>query len=158
MAGRDTVASFAPVPGTPWGLVTEVSWSKLLARDAPVIAVSCFLMLALGLFIPAVVVAFASRRITKPITDLIGAAQEVASGKFGQTISASTGDEIEDLIKQFNPMSAQLSHSYAALQAREERLALVLQATNDGIWDWDLRTERHLFFGALERHIGLRRR
>ncbi|MCX6030982.1 MAG: PAS domain-containing protein [Chloroflexi bacterium] len=139
VAGRDIVASYAPAPGTPWGLVTEVEWGKLLA-GSEAYRRFLFLLLALGVLIPAAVVAVASRRITQPITDLIGAAQEVAGGKFGQTLQATTGDELEELIRQFNRMSAQLSRSYTELQAREERLALVLQGTNDGIWDWDIRT------------------
>lgn len=34
-----------------------------------------------------------------------------------------------------------------ALEASERRLALALQATNDGLWDWDLTTDR-VFFSA----------
>lgn len=139
VAGRDIVASYAPAPGTPWGLVTEVELDKLLAGN-DTYRRFLFLLLALGVLIPAAVVAVASRRLTQPITDLIGAAQEVAGGKFGQTLQATTGDELEELIRQFNRMSAELARSYAELQAREERLALVMQGTNDGIWDWDIRT------------------
>ena len=138
VAGRDIVASYAPTPGTSWGLVTEIEWDRLLA-GSEAYRRFLLLLLALGVLIPAAVVAVASRRITQPITDLIAAAQEVAGGKFGRTLQATTGDELEELIRQFNRMSAELSRSYAELQAREERLALVLQATNDGIWDWDIR-------------------
>ena len=31
--GEDIVASFAPVPGTPWGLVTEETWSSLIGAS-----------------------------------------------------------------------------------------------------------------------------
>jgi len=50
--------------------------------------------------------------------ELTSAAQEVAKGNFGQTITARTGDEIEDLARQFNLMSAQLQESYAHLEQR----------------------------------------
>ncbi len=51
-----------------------------------------------------------------------------------------TDAEIKDLITQFNLMSKALSESYAALKEREERLALVIEGTNDGIWDLNLKT------------------
>jgi len=144
--GHNIVASYSPVPGTPWGLVTEVSWDKLMAPSQGYRRF-LLLLLALGVIFPAVVVAFASRRLTQPITELIGAAREVASGQFGRTIQARTGDEIEALVMQFNSMSAQLSESYNELRAREERLALVLEGTSDGFWDWDLRTDQ-VYFSA----------
>ena len=54
-------------------------------------------LLGLSVIIPSIVVAIGSRRITQPIRALIEAAQQVASGNFGQTITAPTGDELEEL-------------------------------------------------------------
>lgn len=76
------------------------------------------LLLALGVVAPALVVAVGVRRITRPIAELIDAARAVAEGDFGQTITAQTGDEIEELAEQFNRMSAQLKASYAHLEQR----------------------------------------
>lgn len=142
--GREIVASFAPVPGTPWGLVTEQNWAALLAPGQRY-AQFLLLLLVLGLVVPAVVVTIGVRRITQPISRLIAATEAVAGGDFGHTTMVQTGDEIEDLSQQFNRMSAQLAASYAALQEREERLALVIEGTNDGIWDWNLVTNEAYF-------------
>jgi signal transduction histidine kinase/HAMP domain-containing protein len=113
--GRDIVAGFAPVPGMPWGLVTEESWITLTSGSQGY-GRFLLLLLVLGVLVPALVVAIGVRRITSPVTELIGAAQAVAGGNFGQTISAPTGDEIEELAEQFNRMSAQLQVSYAHLE------------------------------------------
>ncbi len=115
--GREIVASFAPVPGTPWSLVTQESWSALVGAS---LGYQRFLLvlLALGVVLPALVVAVGVRRITQPIEDLIAAAQEVASGNFGQTITPGTDDELKELTEQFNRMSAQLQASYGNLEQR----------------------------------------
>jgi PAS domain S-box-containing protein len=116
-AGQDIVAGFAPVPDTPWGLVTEETWAALTSGFRGYRNFLIFL-LVLGVVVPAIVVGVGVRRITKPITDLIGAAQEVARGNFGPKIAARTGDELEALAEQFNLMSAQLQESYANLERR----------------------------------------
>ena len=117
LEGRDTVASFAPIPGTPWSLVTQESW-KALIRAGQEYRGFLLLLLALGVVVPALVVAVGVRRLTTPITDLIRASREVARGHLGQTIVAQTGDEIEELADQFNLMSIQLQESYANLEHR----------------------------------------
>jgi PAS domain S-box-containing protein len=116
-AGNDVVAGFAPVPDTSWGLVNEESWGALTSGFRSYQNFLLFL-LVLGVVIPAIVVNLGVRRITRPITELMSAAQEVAQGKFGQTIRAQTGDEIEELAQQFNLMSAQLQASYANLEQK----------------------------------------
>ena len=72
LEGQEIVASFAPVPGTPWGLVTEVTWAELTSAGR---AYQRFLLLllALGVVAPAIVVAFGVGRITKPVAELLSA-------------------------------------------------------------------------------------
>ena len=132
------------MPGTPWGLVTEISWNALL-RASQGYRLFLLLLLGLGIVIPAIVVAIGVGRITKPIVELTDAARQVAEGNFGQTVTAATGDELEDLAQQFNRMSAELAESYAQLRKRQERLEFVMEWTNDGIWDWDLKTNEVYF-------------
>lgn len=129
VADREIVAAFAPVPETPWGLVAETSWDALTASSQRYQRFLIMLM-ALGVVLPAAVAAVGVRRITGPIRDLIDAAQEVAHGEFGRTITAQTGDEIEELATQFNAMSAQLQASYANLERRVADRTRELAALN----------------------------
>ena len=115
--GRDILASFAPVPGTHWGLVIEESWDALMSPGQSYQRF-LYLLLALGVIVPAVVVAVSVSRITRPIQDLMAASHEVAAGRFGQAITVPTGDELEDLARHFNLMSVRLQESYADLERR----------------------------------------
>ncbi len=127
--GQERVASFAPVPDTAWGLITQESWAVLVSGSQ---GYRRFLLalLVLGVAAPTLVVAFGVRRITRPIVELTSAAQEVAEGKFGQTISVQTGDEVEELARQFNLMSAQLQESYTHLEQRVADRTKELAALN----------------------------
>ncbi len=127
--GRDIVAGFAPVPGTTWGLVTEESWAALISSSQGY-RQFLLLLLALGVVVPALVVFVGVRRITRPIEDLIDAAQAVAGGDFGQRITAHTGDEVEELAQQFSLMSARLQESYAHLERRVADRTKELAALN----------------------------
>ncbi len=127
--GQDIVTGFAPVRGTAWGLITEESWAALTEASRRY-GQSLLFLLVLGVLVPAVVVTVGVERITKPISELISAAQEVAGGNFGHTITAQTGDEIEDLAEQFNRMAAQLKESYAHLEQRVSDRTKELAALN----------------------------
>ncbi|MFQ5576508.1 MAG: GAF domain-containing protein [Anaerolineae bacterium] len=121
---RQIVASFAPVPGTPWGIIAEESWDALM-RPGENYRRFLLILLALGMLVPALVVAVGVNRITRPIAQLISAAQAVAGGDFGQTITAPTGDEIETLAEQFNRMSNRLRQSYSHMRQ------MLLDRTNE---------------------------
>ncbi|MHB1415735.1 MAG: cache domain-containing protein [Chloroflexota bacterium] len=115
--GRSIVASYAPVPGTSWGLVVQERW-EMLTSSGQGYKEFLLLLLVLGVLVPAFVVGFGVKRITQPIEGLIAVSQEVAGGKFGRSVSVNTDDELEDLAEQFNLMSAQLQASYANLEQR----------------------------------------
>lgn len=117
LEGREIVASFSPVPGTPWGLVAEESWSAVTQSSRQHSRTS-LLLLALGVVTPTVLVALGTRQITRPIQALTAAAQTIAKGRFDQRIEASTGDELQELAQQFNLMAAQLQESYAHLEQK----------------------------------------
>ena len=115
--GKEIVAGYAPIPGTPWFLVSEENWVSL-ASAFQGYRQFLILLLVLGILIPIFLVNIGSTRIMHPIEALIGAAKEVARGNFDQAISANTGDEIEELANQFNLMAEQLRTSYAQLEQR----------------------------------------
>jgi signal transduction histidine kinase len=116
-AGREIVASFAPVPGTSWALVVEEDWAGLIASSRRYGRL-LLLLLGLGIVLPTAIVGVGVRRITRPLAELICAAQEIAGGHFGRRISAHTGDEIEELATQFNRMAGRLQESYASLERK----------------------------------------
>ncbi len=117
LEGEEIVASFAPVPNTPWGLIIEENWDAL-TRSSRSYGQILLLLLGLGVVAPAALVTVGVRRITQPISDLILAAQEIAGGRYKQRIEASSGDELEELAEQFNLMAAHLQESYAHLERK----------------------------------------
>lgn len=151
--GRDVVAYYAQVPGTSWVLVTESSWNGILSYYQAYQVVQV-LLFVLGVVVPALIVAFGIRRLTEPIYALKTAATEVAGGNFDRQIQVRSGDELEELVEHFNHMARRLSQSYAAIKEREERLAFVLQATNDGIWDWNISTGEVYFSPRWKEMLG----
>ncbi len=132
----EIIAGFAPVPGTPWGLVREESWDALVGGSVGYQRL-LIVLLALGALVPAGIAALGTRQVMRPMDDLIKAAREMARGNFGQTIVTRSGDEIEDLAREFNLMAAKLQESHLHLEQRvadrtrelresEERLRTVI--------------------------------
>lgn len=116
-SGQDIIASYAPVPQAPWGVIVEEDWDTLAAASQPYQR-ALLVLLVLGLLIPAAVVALGVRRITRPIHALIRAAQAAAGGDFSPRITARGSAEIAELAEQFNHMTGQLHESYATLEQR----------------------------------------
>ena len=128
-SGADILATFAPVPGTPWGLVSEEDWLGLLASSRGY-GQFLLLLLALGIVVPTLLVVMGVRHITNPVQQLTAAAREIAGGKYGAQINVRTGDELEVLGEQFNQMSTQLQQSYAGLEERVQARTRELATLN----------------------------
>ncbi|MBN1878441.1 MAG: response regulator [Anaerolineae bacterium] len=130
IAGHAIIASFAPIPGTSWGLVIEGNWA-FITREMRAYQGILVLLLLLGLIAPAMTIAKSIKRVISPIEDLTAATQKVARGNFDHTITVRTGDEIETLATQFNEMALQLQESYAFLEERVRERTAQLAAVNE---------------------------
>jgi nitrate/nitrite-specific signal transduction histidine kinase len=128
----EILASFATIPGTGWGLILEENWRSVL-QEGLEYRVPLLALLALGLIIPAIVVAVGVQRITEPIQELVLASARVGRGEFDQYIDVRTGDEIEELADQFNIMSHALQDSYTYLEQRVDERTRELSVLLDAV-------------------------
>ena len=148
--------------------VTAAPWLVIVGRpdeDLPPMAneewrfLALFGALGLGgaLFLAALVAA----RIADPLRKLTADAARFGSGDFGARTDLSAPGEVGALAATFNNMAATLEARTAALAASEERHRLAARATNDVVWDWDIRTSvvqwsdsASSAFGAAPEEIG----
>jgi PAS domain S-box-containing protein len=148
--------------------VTAAPWLVIVGRpdeDLPPMAneewrfLALFGALGLGgaLFLAALVAA----RIADPLRKLTLDAARFGSGDLGARTDLSAPGEVGALAATFNNMAATLEARTAALAASEERHRLAARATNDVVWDWDIRTSvvqwsdsASSAFGAAPEEIG----
>jgi two-component system, OmpR family, phosphate regulon sensor histidine kinase PhoR len=70
---------------------------------------------------------------TRPLRELIRAADQMASGRLDNLLIPSTHDEIGNLTHSFNQMAAQLKMQIDASNAERGRIIAVLNTMNDGV-------------------------
>ncbi len=73
---------------------------------------------------------FLARKITKPLEELVGATVEVAKGNLEHRIHLSTGDEIEELARNFNRMVDEILQHRKELEARLAEIASLKRYTD----------------------------
>ena len=103
-----TIPVFIKESQEKWGTV-RIGLS--LERMAGQIAKTRLYLLLLGLLAIILGVLFSiffARRVTQPISDLVGTTIAAAEGNLDQTIQIRTGDEIEELGRNFNHMIEQI--------------------------------------------------
>jgi signal transduction histidine kinase len=81
-----------------WGLLYNIRWAILLsAGGATVVA------LVLGILL--------ARAISRPVRELTAATRIVAEGELGHQVTVRSKDDLGELARSFNQMSADLAHS-----------------------------------------------
>jgi signal transduction histidine kinase len=112
--GQRHIAAKAAIRGTPWTIIGELSETAATAR--PRALLRRLMILALLLIALGVAGAFLlSRRITDPIRQMTDASRAMARGDYSQRVPVKRSDELGQLARTFNAMSAQVEHSQRGL-------------------------------------------
>ena len=98
----------------------HIQWTILLAT-----LISSLLAALLAIWIAS--------RTTRPLRELIQAADQMAAGRLENRLIPTTHDEIGNLTHSFNQMAAQLKNQIDALNAERGRIIAVLNTMNDGV-------------------------
>jgi signal transduction histidine kinase len=129
LRGEHVLVARAVAQPMGWQVVVELPQSE--AAEPLQRSIQRGLWVALGSFVLAVGVALlVARRLVRPIRALTEGAVRIGGGEFGYRIDLRTGDELENLGRQFNTMAADLRASYAELEQKVAERTRELAAAN----------------------------
>ncbi len=80
------------------------------------------LICAVGLFFGILGATILARRVTRPIKELAEGTVRISAGDFAHAIDIASADEIGDLARRFNEMSAKLRQTLEAIDEAHKRL------------------------------------
>ena len=98
-----------------------------ITRDARSFALTFLAFLILFLGGAIVLGLLATQQFTKPISELQHGAAIISSGNYGERLHVRTGDEIEELAKQFNVMAASLEAHEQEIQEHRTHLQRMVE-------------------------------
>ena len=122
-------AAAAAVPGTPWMVVAQMP-SRLIAVPARDYLKSMAPIAVLIVIAGALLAWWGSRRLTKPLVHITGAAEAITLGDLAQRVNVQREDELGRLARSFNLMAEQVSRSHHDLEAQVAQRTQALEGTN----------------------------
>ena len=114
---KPVLVTYAPVPEFGWGVILEEPLDAALA-NIDILKRYAVVLLAVGLAIGAVIIAWVSSKMTGPILELRQGAATIGAGNLEHRTNIKTGDEIQELADEFNKMTDALQNSYATLEQK----------------------------------------
>ena len=93
-------------------------------------------------------------RLTAKLHAVRRASEAVRGGSPGARVPDLGDDEVGRLARDFNAMLDALAAARGELDLSEERFRLAVGATQTGLWDWDLRSNRVFFSREWKAQVG----
>lgn len=127
-----------------WNLIIEypvsMQQNKLFKGYIRYFSIAICLLLASILLVTLI-----SKKLSIPLIELAAATSSISKTvnrkKLKLPLLSKSIKEIRLLIQNFNEMANAIDLNFEALVKSEEKYSLAMDATTDGVWDWNLRSQ-----------------
>lgn len=132
---------YSRVAGEDWMIVSSVKQEELLRPIQHMIRVYIILLL---IFIALLIgiACLEANRFLNPIRDLSAAFEEVEKGDYQTQLSGTYKGEFAEMALSFNHLIEKIKEDTDVLKLNETRYALIMEETNQVVFEWDIRLNR----------------
>ena len=153
-AGVEVLSSVKRIPVSGWNVVTRMptaeAFAPISAMQQRVILGAILLTLLAG--------GLTWWMLRRELAPMVLAANALTNRSDDnqpvQPLPVTSEDEFGELVGGFNRLLTTIAQRENALQMSESRLARAMDATSDGLWEWDLATGQGYFSPAYYRMLG----
>ena len=153
-AGESRIwAHYSPVELNGWSVALLVDEDEILAEVYSLVAEEA---VKTGIFLLIIIVlgTFVANKISNPISDLTSQINDISESKKLENVETTADDEVADLARSFNTMVGNLKQRDDELRDLTHRFKYAFQATNDGIFDWFIKTGQIYFSDRMYTMLG----
>jgi two-component system nitrogen regulation sensor histidine kinase NtrY len=95
------------------------------------------LLTMMVLFVTTWLALFLSKLVTKPLSALAEATQEISRGRLDYRVDVNSADEIGDLVRSFNRMAEELEFSRLQIESSRRQIETILESIPTGVISLD---------------------
>ena len=112
----------APIPGTPWHILSAVSEKDVLAESNRVLMLSMIALLFVLVIIVVTLLFTVNKVITKPVNGLSSSILKISDGDFTAKMPQDKGDEIGLISRQMDQFVKVMNGAISSIQGKAEQL------------------------------------
>ncbi|MHB1318787.1 MAG: sensor histidine kinase, partial [Anaerolineae bacterium] len=155
-SGELDLAAYAPVAGLPWSVLILEPGELVFAPIAEIYRRAA-LSAGIATLFAAVVSVWLTRRLIRPLRDLVDGVRVIGAGHLDHRVGSSAGDEVGILSRAIDGMAADLERTLVArdtLAQSEERFRIAAASASDLIWELDIAGGRLDWYGDVDGALG----
>lgn len=141
--GSEKQAHFTTVQGTNWVTLSTVPQSELL-RPIQKILIVFGIVLAVFIVLLAYLSFHCAKRFSVPLHDIRDAFMRLMQRDYSVRLTGRYKGEFEEISTAFNTLVEKIHEDTDELKVSEARYALIMEETNQVIFEWDI-PENHIY-------------